>query len=64
MRMNQSLKDCWQSSVLLWDKFGWINWLLSPLKFGDREVDSLGFGFMVGPNFDDNPLVEPVFYLF
>ena len=62
MRMNQSLRDCWQSSVLLWDRFGWINWLLFPLKSGDWGVDSLGFRFMVGLNFDDNPLLEPAFY--
>ena len=33
--MNQSLRDCWQSSVLLWDRFG----LIPP------EVRRLGSGF-------------------
>ena len=62
MRMNQSLRDCWQSSVLLWDRCGWINWLLFPLKSEDWGVNSVGFRFMVGPNFDSNPLLEPAFY--
>ena len=62
MRMSQSLRDCCQSSVLLRDRFGRINWLLFPLKSGDWRVDSLGFRFMVGPNFDDNPLLDPAFY--
>ena len=62
MRVNQSFRDCWQSSVLLWDKFGWINWPLFLQKSGDWGVDSLGFRFMVGPNFDDHPLLEPAFY--
>ena len=39
MRMSQSLRDCWQSSVLLWDEFGWINWLLFYLKSGDWGVN-------------------------
>ena len=62
MRMNRSLKDCWQSSVLLWDRFGWFNWLLFSLKSEDWGIDSLGSCFMVGPNFDDNPLLVPAFY--
>ena len=62
MRMNQSLRDCWQSSVLLWYKFELINWLLFLLKSGDWGVDSPGFRFMVGPNYDNNPLLELAFY--
>ena len=62
MRMNQSLRDCWQSSVLLWDRCGWFNWLLFPLKSEDWGVNSLGFRFMARPNFDNNPLLEPAFY--
>ena len=61
MRMNRSLRDCWQSSVLLCDRFGWVNRLLFLLESEDWGVDSLGFCFMVGPNFDDNPLLEPAF---
>ena len=35
-----------------------------PWNQRDRELhDLLGFRFMVGPNFDDNPLLEPTFLL-
>ena len=58
MRMSQSLRDCRQNSVLLWDEFGWINSLLFPLKSGDWElIDSPGFRIMVGPSFGGNPLL-------
>ena len=63
MRMSQSLTDCRQNLDQLWDEFGWIDFY-SPWNQGYYElIDSLGFRFMVGRKFGDNPLQEPAFLL-
>ena len=64
MRISQSLTDCSQNLGQLWDEFGWIDFY-SPWNQEDCElIDSLGFRFMVGRNFGDNPLQEPVLLVF
>ena len=62
MRMNQSLRDCCQSPFYCGTNLGRLIGFYSPLKSGDWGVDSLGFRFIMGSNFDDNPLLEPAFY--
>ena len=64
MIMSQPLRDFQQNSIALWDEFGWINWLLFPLKSGGLGVNWFAqILFHGGTEFCDNPLLEPTFLL-